>query len=304
MRFIINNGRPDVIYVRIMWSFIPMLLGKLFRIPVMLEVNDSPHRSYEHIQSKFKRRLVHLIDRISYRLSKHILPVTFGIARDLELIENISPDRMTVLPSGSNTDLFRPLDKSYCCEKLGLDLKKNYVGFIGTFFHHQGIDLLIDAAHLILDKHPEVIFLLVGDGQMRPSWQSKVTTLDLGRHFIFTGFVQYEKVPFYCGASDICVSPYLREAGELSPVKVFDYLACGRPVVMSDVVDTAKIFYESNAALFIQPENPTELANAINTLLGSRKKREIMGKNGRNFIVSRYDRKNIAKRVEQIAATL
>lgn len=301
--FIIKNGRPDVIYVRIMWSFIPMLLGKIFRVPVMLEVNDSPHRSYTYIQSRFKRRLVHLIDRISYRLSEHILPVTCGIANDLELIENISRGRMTVLPSGANTDLFRPLDKSYCCEKLDLDLNKNYVGFIGTFYHYQGIDILIDAAPLIIDKHPEVIFLLVGGGPMRPIWQRKVTTLDLGRHFVFTGFVPYEKVPFYCGASDICVSPYLREAGELSPVKVFDYLACGRPVVMSDVADTAKIFYESGAILFIEPENPTELANAINNLLGSRKKRKIMSENGRNFVVSRYDRKIIAKQVEEIAAT-
>jgi glycosyltransferase involved in cell wall biosynthesis len=304
LRFIIKNGRPDVIYVRIMWSFIPMLLGKVFHIPVMLEVNDSPHRSYEHIQSGFKRRLVHLIDRISYRLSKHILPVTFGIARDLELIENISPDRMTVLPSGANTDLSRPLDKSYCCDELGLDPNNKYVGFIGTFYHYQGIDVLIDSASLIIKKYPDVIFLLVGDGPMRPIWQKRITTLGLDPYFILTGFVPYENVPLYSGASDVCISPYLREAAQFSPVKVFDYLACGKPVVISDVADVRIIFHESNAVLFIEPENPTELANAINTLLDSPKKRKIMGKKGRNFIVSRYDRKNIAKQVEQITAML
>jgi glycosyltransferase involved in cell wall biosynthesis len=304
LRFIIKNGRPDVIYVRIMWSFVPMLLGKMFHIPVMLEVNDSPHRSYEHIRSRFKSRLVHLIDRISYRLSKHILPVSFGIARDLELIENISPDHMTVLPSGANTDLLRPLDRSSCCKKLGFDLKKHYVSFIGTFYYYQGIDVLIDCASLIIKKYPRVIFLLVGDGPMRPVWQRKITTLGLDPYFILTGFVPYENVPLYSGVSDVCIAPFLREAGQFSPVKVFDYLACGKPAVISDVADTRKIFDESKAALFIEPENPPELANAINNLLGSRKKRELMGKNGRNFVVSRYDRKNIAKQVEEIAATL
>ena len=304
LRFIVKNGRPDVIFVRIMWSFIPMLLGKVFHVPVMLEVNDSPHRSYAHIQSKFKRRLVHLIDRISYRLSKHVLPASYGIANDLELIESISPDRMTVLPSGSNTDLFRPLDKSYCCEKLGLDFKRNYVGFIGTFYYYQGIDVLIDSASSIIKKYPDVIFLLVGDGPMRSIWQKRVALEGLDPFFIFTGFIPYQIVPFYSGASDVCISPYLRETAQFSPVKVFDYLACGKPAVISDVADTRKIFQESKAALFIEPENPTELAHAIINLLGSRKKRELMGKNGRYFVVSRYDRKNIAIQVEQIAATL
>jgi glycosyltransferase involved in cell wall biosynthesis len=304
LRFIIKNGRPDVIYVRIMWSFIPMLLGKVFHIPVMLEVNDSPHRSYEHIKSRFKRRLVHLIDRISYRLSKHILPVTAGIARDLELIENISPDRMTVLPSGANTDLLRPLDRSSCCKKLGFDLKKHYVSFIGTFYHYQGIDVLIDSASLIIKKYPDVTFLLVGDGPMRPIWQRRITTLGLDPYFILTGFIPYEIVTLYSGASDVCISPYLREAAQSSPVKVFDYLACGKPVVISDVGDVRIIFHESKAVLFIEPENRTELANAINTLLGSPKKREIMGKKGRNFVVSRYDRKSIAKQIEHIAFAL
>jgi len=102
-----RQGRPDIIYVRIMWSFIPMLLGRLFSIPVILEVNDSPHRAYKGINNRLKRQLIRLIDRISYNLSDHILPVTQGIAENLHSIEGVPLDKLPVLPSGTNTDLFR-----------------------------------------------------------------------------------------------------------------------------------------------------------------------------------------------------
>ena len=283
-----------------MWSFVPMFLGGLFRIPVMLEVNDSPHRAYANIQSSFKRNVVHLIDGISYRLSGYILPVTKKIAEDLHRIDGVSWKSMTVIPSAANTVLFRPLDKSSCCEKLGFDSKKKYVGFIGTFFHHQGIGVLIDSAPLIIQKYPDVCFLLVGDGPMKAICEDKASRMGLKDYFIFTGHVPYEDVPYYCGVIDVCASPLLKEAGERSPVKVFDYLACGKPVVMSDVSDTGKIFLESQAVVLVKPEDPIELAHGIESLLSDPEKRHVMGKKGRQFVVSKYDRKKLARDISQL----
>ena len=302
--FMIYRGSPDIIYVRIMRSFLPMLFAKVFRIPVMLEVNDSPHRGYTNIKSNFKKRIVHLIDRISYRLSDHVLPVTQKIAEDLHRIDGLSWDYMTVLPSGSNTDLFRFMDKSSCCKKLEFDPTKKYVGFIGTFFHHQGVDVLIDSAPLIIQKHSDISFLLVGDGQMRTKWERRVNEMGLKNHFIFTGYVPYKNVPFYCGVMDVCVSPFLNEVGESSAVKIFDYLACGKPVVMSDVAGTGKFFECSDAVLLIPPEDEVFLAQTILQLLEDDDLRAEMGKKGREFVDSKYSRIKIAEMVESIAFQL
>jgi len=301
---LIQKGRPDIIYVRIMWSFIPMLLGKLFSIPVMLEVNDSPHVAYYNIRHNFKRKIVHLIDRISYRLSEHILPVTQKIAEDLHRIDDVPWGSMTVLPSGANTDLFRPMDKSSCCKRLKLDPTKKYVGFIGTFVHRQGVDILIDSAPLIIQKCSDARFLLVGDGPMRDSWEKRVNEMELKNYFIFTGHVSYEDVPFYCGIIDVCVAPFLSKAGELSPVKVFDYLACGRPVVISDVVETGKVFEDSGAVRLIPAEDEVSLSHAIHQLLENETLRVEMGEKGRDFVDSKYSRIKIAKMVESIASQL
>ena len=302
--FMVQKGRSDIIYVRIMWSFIPMLLGKLFSIPVILEVNDSPYRGYANIKSNFKKRIIRLIDRISYRLSDHVLPVTLKIAEDLYHIDGLSWNCMTVLPSGTNTDLFRFLDKSSCCEKLEFDPTQKYVGFIGTFFHYQGIDVLIDSAPLIIQKHSDIRFLLVGDGQMRTKWERRVNEMRLENHFIFTGHVPYEDVPYYCGVMDVCVSPLLKEAGECSPVKVFDYLACGKPVVMNDVAETGKIFKDSGAVRLIPTEDEVSLSWSIVQLLEDDDLRAKMGMKGREFVESKYSRIKIAEMVEAIASQL
>ena len=304
LRVALRKNPPDIIYVRIMWSFIPMILGKLFSIPVLLEVNDSPHRAYSNIQHSLKRKIVYLIDRISYRFSNYVLPVTFKIAEDLHRIDSLSWDYMTVLPSGTNTDLFRPMDKSSCCKKLKFDPQKKYVGFIGTFFHHQGIDVLIDSSPLIIQQRSDVSFLLVGDGQMRTKWERKVNEMGLKNYFIFTGNVPYEDVPYYCGIMNVCVSPLLEEAGERSPVKVFDYLACAKPVVMSDVAETGKIFEDSGAVRLIPTEDEVSLSQSILQLLEDDHLRAKMGKKGREFVESRYSRMKIAEMVETIASKL
>ena len=297
----LRKDHPDVIYVRIMWSFIPMILGRLLSVPVMLEINDSPHRAYASIKNLFKRIVVHLIDKISFHLSDHILPVTQKIAENMHTLEGIPWKKLTVLPSGTNIDLFHPMDKRQCCMKLGFDESLTYIGFIGTFFRYQGIDTLIGAAHSIIQRYPQVRFLILGDGPMKDTWQIMLTECDLESYFIFPGYVPYEGVASYCAVMDICVAPFHRSAGDSSGVKIFDYLACGKPVVATDVGETSGFFADSGAVILVPPEDPAALAQGLNRLLENETLREEMGKKGRAFIAGNYSRTQIAETVEKIA---
>jgi len=301
---VLRKDRPDIIYVRIMWSFIPMILGKLLSVPVMLEINDSPHRAYANIKSAFKRNLVHFVDKVSFRLSDHILPVTQNIAENMNHWEKIPWERMTVLPSGTNIDLFKPMDKRQCCHQLGFDYSLIYVGFIGTFFRHQGIDVLIEAAPFVLQEFPQTHFLILGDGPMMETWKQRVEKEDLNACFSFPGNVPYEVVPQYCGVMDVCVAPFLKEAVECSPVKIFDYLACGKPVVATDVGEIGNFFIDSDAVMIIPPEDPAALAQGIKRLLSNAKLCSAMGEKGRAFVVGKYGRMQIAENVEAVALKL
>lgn len=296
-----TGKRPDIIYVRIMWSFLPMLLGRLLSVPVVLEINDSPHRAYALIADPIKRTLVSWIDRVSFRLSDHILPVTDKIAENLHVLEKVPLDKMTVLPSGTDPDLFVPMEKSICCGKLGYDPKFLYIGFIGTFLKHQGVDTLIDAAPLVIDEYPHTRFLLVGDGPMRSAWEQKVRDMGLGTHFIFSGNFPYRDVPTRLGVMDVCVAPFTKEVVECSPVKIFDYLSSGKPVVAAEARELSAFFAPSGAVVMVESENPGSLAEGIVLLLGNRDLRLRMGQSGREFITGRYSRTQIAEQVETIA---
>ena len=266
----VSTGKPTFFLVRIMWSFTPHLLAGLLRIPVFLEINDSPFRTYAMIISPLKRRMIRRIDKLSYALSDHLFPVTRKIADDLNRMKGIPVAKMTVMPSGTNTDLFRPLDRKACCNTLGMSEDRLYIGFIGTFFRYQGIDTLIDCAPDIISRIENVRFLLVGDGPMRSRWENMIHASSLDKHFILPGFVPYESVPIYCGVMDICVAPLNSEAGESSAVKIFDYLACEKPVVMSNIQGTGKAFQNSGAVLLVPPEDPHALAEALTCLVADK----------------------------------
>ncbi|MFH1985704.1 MAG: glycosyltransferase family 4 protein [Pseudomonadota bacterium] len=304
LRLAFSENFPDVIYVRIMWSFIPMILGRILAVPIILEINDSPHRAYTSVNNNFKKFVIRVIDKISFYLSDHVLPVTKKIAINMHRLEGIPWKKITVLPSGANTEIFFPMDKRKCCLELGFDQSLTYIGFVGTIFHYQGIDILIEAAPMIIRNYPNVRFLIVGDGPMKNTLENMVIEKSLQSYFIFTGYIPYECVPSYCAVMTICVAPFHRSAGDSSPVKVFDYLACGKPVVVSDVGENGVFFKNSGAVVLVPPEDPAILAQGVNRLLTKEALHGEMGRNGREFIVRNYSRRKNAEVIVTVASKI
>jgi len=295
--------RPSCIYVRRMNSFLQLLLAKLFKIPSVFEIPDDPYLAYTQ-QGMIRRLLEKLIDKYSMMLANKIVVPSGWSKRRLNRIGGIPLSKLIVLPSGSDTELFTPLSREECCTGLGFDPSLLYVGFAGSFFSYQGIDTLIDSAPKILKQFVNTRFLLIGDGPMMYTWQDKVSQKGLQEAFIFSGLVPYKQVPQYIGAMDICVAPHKRDTNQSSPVKLFDYMACGKPIVASDIDVVREIINHNECAILVHPDNSTELANAIIFLLGDKIKREEMGAAARDFVISKYDRKQTAKTVQAIAYRL
>ena len=221
-------------YVRQMNSFLPLLLAKLFCISSYFEIPNDPYIGYSLI-NRYKQWPVKLIDKLCMCLCDRVVVLSDWSKKRINAMGGTPLSKIMVFPSGTDTELFHPMEKVHSCQKLGLDPTCYYVGFIGTFLASQGIDTLIDAAPLVLEKIPNTQFLLVGDGPMRTNWGNMVHNRRLQDHFIFTGHVPYREVPTYLGAMDICVAPHHEDTNQASPVKLFDYMAAGRPIVASDI---------------------------------------------------------------------
>lgn len=282
------------IYVRQMNSFLPLLIARLYGTPSVYEIPNDPFLAYE--SSKFMRRIFQILtDKAAMNLAHRIVVLSEWSKKRLSQIGGITPSKIVVTPSGTDTNLFKPLDKIQCCTEIGLDPSPVYIGYAGSFFDYEGVDVLIDSAPYILAKCRNVKFLLVGDGPMISDWTARISSKGLQDSFTFTNRVPYAQVHKYINAMDICVAPHHKETSQASPVKLFDYMACGRPIVASDIDVVREIIGNSECALMVAPETPYDLAQALIYLIENEKSREDMGRKGRTYVVSHYDRENITR---------
>ena len=295
---------PDIIYERGSTFKIGAILSKILRIPFVVEINgiveDEAKLLGTHINHQYTKKLRRNIRKLFFNSANKIVVVTSGIKEDLQNKYHISPDKIVVIPNGANTDVFRPMDQIKAKEELGLNQNVKYVCFVGNLAPWQGVEYLIKAAPAVLAKVPESRFLIVGDGVVREELEIMVAKMDLQDNFLFTGSVPFEVVPKYINASDVCISvkkPVLPG----SPLKVFEYMACEKPVIATRKSAYGfEILEEVGAGLLVNPENKEEVSNAIVDILHDSVKGHEMGIKGRDTVVKQYSWKNTATKVVDV----
>lgn len=294
----IIHWRPNLIYTLGGSMGTGLLLAKLFKCPLISEVNGWRRAELKLIsKNRFSMLVSHVscwMDEKEIRHSDHIIVVIGNIKEALQKYLNIDPDKITVIPNGANTSLFRPISGSR--DRLQLDLSCNYVGFVGVFAPWQGLDHLIRSASQILREMPNTKFLLVGDGETKNRMVQLVDDLQLAKDFIFVGEVPYTEVSKHINAMDVCVS--FRKGTPASPLKLYEYMVCGKPVIATDDPDNSFV-KEQSAGILVDPEKPEEVANAIIGLLKNDELRERMGSNGRKYVLENRSWETVAREVEE-----
>jgi glycosyltransferase involved in cell wall biosynthesis len=253
--------------------------------------------------SSVKSRLKILVLKKALRFSDKIVAVTPGIKANIESAYQIPGDKITVVPNGANTSLFKPLEQDKCRKDLGLDPETPYVCFVGNLAPWQGVEYLVKAAPSILSRYPDCYFLIVGDGVMKNELLNLSRDLGIEDRFIFTSVVPYDRVPVYINASDVCAAPFILARNAkigLSPLKLYEYMACGKPVVASNISGVADTLEASKGGIPVPPENPEALAEAILKLLENQELRVDMGSKGLSYVTENYSWYSVAKRVERV----
>ena len=123
-----------------------------------------------------------------------------------------------------------------------------------------GIDTLIECANIAAKKNPNIIFLVVGKGPDQSSVQMRAQQLGIENNFRFTGFVKDEDLPFYYNAADFFVLP--SKSGEGLPLVALEAMACGLPVIATNVGGISEILMEKWGKL-VPPNQPELLAKAV-----------------------------------------
>lgn len=295
-----------VIYERRPSPKIGYALSKLLKIPLLVEINaivedEKALISGDDQEDVAFRDLRHRMRTRFYRHAAMVVAVTDGIKKHIHTTYDVPEARIAVVPNGANTGLFKPMDRETCIDTLGLDSGKQYICFTGNLAPWQGLTGMIEAMPLIMEERRDTVFLVVGGGREKENLENKARAMNLEDNVVFTGWVDYERVPFYINASEVCVAPMGtgRERSGSSALKIFEYLACGKPTVATDVPDLD--FLEKEGCGVLVPRgDESDLARAVLDLLADRKRSETMGVSGMSLVKNRYSWDATARKVNDL----
>lgn len=182
----------------------------------------------------------------------------------------INPDKIQVEPDAVDAKAFFELPElSQAKRGLGIDPSQKVAGYAGHLYAGRGVELVLALAK----RHPEVLFLIAGG---RPEDVSKYEALSTGlKNVRFLGFVLNQKLPAVLAACDFLLMPYQRKlavsggndtAQWMSPMKMFEYMATGRPILSSDLPALREILNERNSQL-CDPDSEDAWSQGLMTLL-------------------------------------
>ena len=201
----------------------------------------------------------------------------------------VSPEKLYQVYMGINTDRFLPFDqerKNKTRQSMGIGLGKTVVGSIARLVPDKGVEMLIECAREMKDAK-DVIFVLVGDGGLRASFENKVAEYGLSDKFIFTGHID-DVVPVL-NTFDVFCLPTLREG---FGVVFAEAQACGVPIVATRIPPLKEVVQDGVTGYLISPYSAESFADGIQKLFDE-KRREEMSQEARRFVQDNFDIKNI-----------
>jgi glycosyltransferase involved in cell wall biosynthesis len=248
-------------------------------IPLVFEAHALP-----------RQRSLRIWRRVASRV--HVVALTPFIAEEFARA-GVRGDRLIVEGDAVDVAAFsEPLSRHAARRRLGLSLDARWVGYVGRFhlFHEErGLPELVRAFARIAESHPDARLLCVGGPMDRiPAFHSIASDQGVAPDRItFVDRVPNEEVPMWLAALDVAVMPANRSlhfAYAASPLKLFEYLAAGLPIVAGDLPSTRLVLRDGENALLAEPDDPDAIAAALSRLLSDRALAERLGSQGRRDV--------------------
>jgi glycosyltransferase involved in cell wall biosynthesis len=293
---IIRKSRHlQAIYVRCHPASLPVLVwGKLRGITTILEVNGS----YDDLflaypwTLKFKVLFKGLV-KCQFALADALIVVTPQLANWIR--QETGPEKIFVISNGANTTLFNP------DAELRYSLPRPYVIFHGALARWQGIDALLQAVKLP-EWPDEVNLIIAGDGVEQPLVKAQA---DGNQKIVYLGRIPLKDIAGVVANSVAGLSPQNDKMGRssrigLSPIKVYETLACGVPVVVTDFPGQADLVRSWDCGLVIKPDDPVALAQAVTYLYRNPGRSKEMGQRGRRAIEEGHSWEQRAEETEKV----
>lgn len=283
--------RPDILFVESPPLFLGIpgvLAAKYWKVPLIFNVADlwpDAVKDLGVIRSPFLFAFAERLESWCYQQATFVNAVTEGILRTLIEKKGVAPEKILFLPNGVDTTLFCPREPDVeLAHALGL-AQKSVLLYAGTIGFAQGLGVAVEAMHLLKEKAPDVVLVIIGHGSEKERLESLVQQKGL-QNILFlppqsptyvarlfsiaiAGIVTLKNVPVNTGAR---------------PSKIFPIMASAKPVIYSGKGEGAALIERAKAGIVVPPEDPSALAEAILYLLRHPEVAKTLGANGRQYV--------------------
>jgi glycosyltransferase involved in cell wall biosynthesis len=289
--------RPELILERTTSnSFAPTWLARRWNIPIVQEVNVTTRIG--RLRPLVLRGPAQCIERWVVRRATLIVTVSQAFER-LLIGDGFPAEKMLVCQNAMDPAEFDPEAARPAARPAGME-DAFIAGYVGAFVPWHRVDLMIAAARELAPRYPRLRWLLVGDGVERPRIEKLLADFGLAEKFWLPGAVKHSLIPSYLLAMDAAVMPHSNRFG--SPMKLFEYMAMGRPVVMPDVPPIAEVVEDGVNGMLFRAEDAAALGGALAKLIEDEAFRRRLGARARQDALARHTWRANAQRILQAVA--
>ena len=284
--------QPDVLHAHspVLDAVPAIRVGRKLGIPVVYEIRafweDAAVDHGSTREGSLRYRLTRALETWAVRNADAVTVICEGLRGDL-VARGIDPAKITVIPNAVDIEQFEIGGRPDPELKMKLGLGSSRVlGFIGSFYAYEGLDLLIDALPAILRQMPDVKVLLVGGGPQDAALKRQVMALDLRDRVVFAGRVPHAEVNRYYDLVDVLVyARHLMRLTELvTPLKPLEAMAQGRLMVASDVGGHKELIRDGKTGVLFHAGSAGDLASKVVGILKYEQGWDNLRKNGRRFV--------------------
>ncbi|NUZ05146.1 TIGR04063 family PEP-CTERM/XrtA system glycosyltransferase [Piscinibacter koreensis] len=286
--------RPQLLHVHspVLNALPALRVGRRLGLPVFYEVRafweDAAVDHGSTREGSLRYRLTRHLETRALRAADHVFTICEGLRGDI-VGRGIAAGKVTVIPNAVDIENFQPggTPDDSLRERLGLT-GCTVVGFIGSFYAYEGLDLLLDALPAILRQRPDVRVLLVGGGPQEAALKAQAERLGIAGRVVFTGRVPHHEVNRYYDLVDVLAYPRhrMRLTELVTPLKPLEAMAQGRLVVASDVGGHRELIRDGATGVLFRAGDAAALSAAVLKLTEDRASWSGIREQARQFAVN------------------
>jgi PEP-CTERM/exosortase A-associated glycosyltransferase len=292
LQAVVDQVHPDIIHAHspVLNALPALKVGRKTGIPVVYEIRafweDAAVDHGTTHEGSLRYRATRALETRAIRQAGHVFTICEGLRSDI-VGRDVPSAKVTVIPNAVDVEGFQLAQPPEQALQARWGLQgRTVVGFVGSFYAYEGLDLLVSAMPLLLQSRPDIFLLLVGGGPQEATLKAQVHALGLDGHVAFTGRVPHAEVNRYYDLIDVLAYPRhsMRLTELVTPLKPLEAMAQGHLFVASDVGGHKELICHGKTGWLFKADDVNALSEAILNMLQHRARWPELKANGRQFV--------------------